>query len=158
MDSDLTQYIVDAKPRHYYPGAGEYLASPPLITTTGGNGPNGGELKLDVIILSMIVIIVIMIILCCYRALTSPRGLSCDLARKGWVLYTTKGCGYCSQQLRTLGGHYQNLVVCGGNAGKSSADLKCEDISGFPYWYNTHSKEERLGAQSYHELKQMADN
>jgi len=157
--ADITQYIIDAGTQHYYPGAGEYLNASPLVTTTGGNGLNvSGKLKPDVIIIAMIIIMIIIIICCCYRAMTSSRDLSCGLAKKGWVLYITKGCGYCSQQIRTLGGDYQNLIVCGNeNTGKNSSDLKCEDISGFPYWYNPHTKEERLGAQNYYELKQMVN-
>lgn len=50
------------------------------------------------------------------------------LAKAGWELYTSEGCGHCTSQLSALGGSYAKRIECSGGA------PACRSIEALPTW------------------------
>lgn len=120
------------------------------------------ESTLRIVGLAIVVVLIIVIV---YYYLWAPRTLSKDLARCGWVLFTRQGCGYCTRQLQILGDpFYSKMVVCSGSdpleqsssVNPNVLDISCAQVPAYPYWYNTTTKDARIGLQRHRELEQMA--
>jgi hypothetical protein len=114
----------------------------------------------DSITLIGIAAIIIMIIIIIYLIWTS---FDMDLARRlsmaGWVLYLSDGCEFCKKQLNILKTHnYQPHIKCGVYSESMTPPIPCSEVTGFPTWYNVHTKEKRVGLQNLRELKTMADS
>jgi hypothetical protein len=108
-----------------------------------------------VLAVSIVLILLIMVSLC---SRTRHR-----LARRGWVLYTLTGCGYCTQQLDLLGGQYSKTVKCnsrekqiGGYTHTPPIPCNSPMINGYPFWYNARTHQSRSGVQDTAALDQMA--
>jgi len=70
----------------------------------------------------------------------------------GWQLYTLKGCGHCDKQLEDLKGFNTYVKYERGNptpiVNNISGELyPREKINGFPLWYNSKTKEVKMGRQ-----------
>jgi hypothetical protein len=123
-----------------------------------GIGDNNGRSTTRVLVIAMAIVLVI-ILLCSVMA---PRrgSLSHRLAKHGWVLFVRDGCGYCTKQMHELDGHYSAVVECapGGKLVKSDVPnppFTCSQITGFPTWYSTKTKETKTGLQKKADLEKM---
>ena len=91
-----------------------------------------------------------------------PRGLGDKLAARGWVLYTREGCGYCTKQMKVLGGEYPKRVECS-MAGKcvnaycDAPPMTCGQITGYPTWVHAGTKAMKSGLQTRTSLEWMCD-
>lgn len=126
----------------------------------GSNNDDGDTSQSTIRILVAAIAIVLIIILLYYVMAPRHGGLGSKLAKHGWILYVRDGCGYCTKQLHELGGHYPKIVRCapGGKLVKSdvsSPPLTCSQISGFPTWYSTKTKETKTGLQKTSDLEKM---
>ena len=70
----------------------------------------------------------------------------------GWQLYTLKGCGHCDEQLKDLKNFNTYVKYERGNpnpiVNNISGELyPREKINGFPLWYNSQTKEVKMGHQ-----------
>ena len=70
----------------------------------------------------------------------------------GWQLYTLKGCGHCDKQLDNLPNFNTYIKYERGNptpiVNNISGELyPREKINGFPLWYNSKTKEVKMGYQ-----------
>lgn len=70
----------------------------------------------------------------------------------GWQLYTLKGCGHCDKQLEDLKGFNTYVKYERGNptpiVNNISGELyPREKMNGFPLWYNSKTKEVKMGRQ-----------
>jgi hypothetical protein len=75
----------------------------------------------------------------------------------GWQLYTLKGCGHCTQQLKELNGFSTYVEFARGESeplvNHIDGDLyPKEKINGFPFWYNSKTGEKKMGRQDICEL------
>jgi hypothetical protein len=127
-----------------------------------GNGPDdqSGFGKGGAKTIAIAVAVVLVIILLYYMMSPQRGGVSSKLAKKGWILYTRDGCGYCTKQLKELGGHYPKIVRCaqGGTLVKSDVNdppSTCAQITGFPTWINTKTGDKKVGFQKQHDLEAM---
>lgn len=84
------------------------------------------------------------------------------LARSGWTVYYRKGCHYCKKQKSVLDGKFRQTVKCDVDGSllrsyTATPALSCKDpiITGFPFWYNTRTKDTRVGLQSKEKLELM---
>jgi len=112
------------------------------------------------------VLIVIVVVHVKRKARQVVRTISDDLtslklAEQGWVFYTRPGCPWCTKQLAACGGAYPAVVECNGSpdaAKKFPGALSCDDpkIVGFPFWYNTKTKDTRVGMQNEAALAALA--
>ena len=121
------------------------------------------------------VIIVLVIMVMCRLAYSSDDESSDDskrslkgshakrLAGCGWIVYYLQGCGYCTKQKEVLGGKYKNYIECNRQGDQLSGytttpPIACNSpqISGYPFWYNTKTKDTRGGLQGVDALKKMA--
>lgn len=163
----LPSILEDAVPRQslaYYkpvpPSAPEQ--EPELGESSDSDSDDGGSHgKRQALVRTLTIAILVVLALLLIVYAMAPRDLALRLARRGWVLYVRDGCGYCTEQLRALGGHYPKTVECtsGGKLVKSYCDnppFKCSSVSGFPYWYSTATKETKTGLQSKKTLEKMA--
>lgn len=105
---------------------------------------------------------VVLIIMILYY-MFSHGGLAKGLTRNGWVVYYRHGCGYCTRQKIVLGGKFHKFIECD-SSGKqiggytTHPPLPCNSptITGYPFWYNTHTKATRVGLQETAALEKMA--
>jgi hypothetical protein len=70
----------------------------------------------------------------------------------GWQLYTLEGCGYCTKQMEALKGFNTFVKYARGKPdpiiNNISGELyPREKMSGFPLWYNSNTKEVKMGFQ-----------
>ncbi len=110
-----------------------------------------------------VILLVCLIVVVCRRAGKAARArrgaLASALAARWWTLSTLRGCGYCDQQLRILGGKRAvqrdglPLVIC---AGDVSDPPPCGEAAAFPYWRNLRTAEVRAGVQGISQLRAMA--
>jgi hypothetical protein len=110
---------------------------------------------LKAIVLAAVVLLVIMV-MCRMAGMAGgePKSLVKHLADCGWVVYYRRGCGHCSKQKEVLGGNYKKYIECDENGVQLSGyttkpPIACNSpqIKGFPFWYNTKTRETRLGFQ-----------
>lgn len=78
----------------------------PADTTSADSGCDKSSMRLLVIAAAILLILVIV------YYIAAPRGLSHRLAKHGWILFVRDGCGYCTKQMKVLGGSYSKLVEC----------------------------------------------
>jgi hypothetical protein len=116
---------------------------------------------LKAIVLAAVVLLVIMVM--CRMAGSSEGSLVKRLANCGWVVYYLQGCGYCTKQKSILGGNYKKYIECDRNGDQLSGyttkpPIACDSrqIDGFPFWYNTKTRETQRGLQNIDALKDMA--
>lgn len=122
------------------------------------------------------VVIVLVIMVMCRLAYSSEDESSDDskgsslkgsqakrLASCGWIVYYLQGCGYCTKQKEVLGGDYKNYIECNRQGDQLSGytttpPIACNSpqINGYPFWYNTKTKDTRGGLQGVDALKKMA--
>jgi hypothetical protein len=102
--------------------------------------------------------VIVMMIIIIYLIWSSfDMGIAQRLSMAGWVLYLSDGCEFCNQQLKILKTqNYHPSIKCGVYSGDST-HIPCSELTGFPTWYNVHTKEKRVGLQKLHDLKTMAD-
>lgn len=110
---------------------------------------------------ALAVAVVLIIVILYY--MFSPRTLAKGLARCGWIVYYRQGCGYCTKQKHVLGGKFHKYIECDTSGNQiggytTSPPLPCNSptITGFPFWYNTRTKETRVGLQDAGSLEKMA--
>lgn len=149
-------------------GADEWMPETPWskAPVTGGNYRNyytqSSQMQMmQILSLSMIIVVVLIVVV--YMNLrrkarkfvhTIAEDLnSLKLAELGWVLYTRPGCPWCEKQLEVLGGTFPATLICGPGtdaAKRFPGAISCDDpkIVGFPFWYNTKTKESLTGMQS----------
>lgn len=70
----------------------------------------------------------------------------------GWQLYTLKGCGHCDKQLEDLKNFNTYVKYERGNPTPITNNISGElypreKINGFPLWYNSQTKEVKMGRQ-----------
>ena len=70
----------------------------------------------------------------------------------GWQLYTLKGCGHCDKQLEDLKGFNTYVKYETGNPTPIVNNISGplyprEKMNGFPLWYNSKTKEVKMGRQ-----------
>ena len=70
----------------------------------------------------------------------------------GWQLYTLQGCGHCDKQLEDLANFNTYVKYKRGEATPMVNNIKGElypreKITGFPLWYNSQTKEVKMGRQ-----------
>lgn len=108
---------------------------------------------------TLLAVAIVLIILIMYY-MFSPRSLARSLTRCGWTVYLLRSCGYCHRQMNHLEGFRRKIVCDSGNKVLSgytdSPPVSCGSIRGYPYWYNTRTKESRTGYQDPAALSQMA--
>jgi hypothetical protein len=117
------------------------------------------------------VVIVLVVMVICRLAYSSEDDSSDSLKRShakrlagcGWIVYYLQGCGYCTKQKEALGGDYKNYIECNRQGDQLSGytttpPIACNSpqINGYPFWYNTKTKETREGLQGVDALKKMA--
>jgi hypothetical protein len=112
------------------------------------------------ITLAAIVILVIMIIYHLWRGSSHTSALARGLTQNGWTVYLRKGCGFCDEQMKMLGG-FSQYTLYGTDGSLLSGYTKTPPltfgvIKGFPCWYNLRSGETRMGLQNVTTLQQMA--
>ena len=123
---------------------------------------------LKAVALAAVVLLVIMV-MCRMAGMAGMAGGSSKgslvkhLANCGWVVYYLQGCGYCTKQKNILGGGYKKYIECDRNGDQLSGyttkpPIACNSrqIDGFPFWYNTKTRETRRGLQDIDTLKDMA--
>jgi len=155
-------------------GADEWMPTPwsnPPVT--GGNYRNyyaqsSNMQMMQMLSLSMIIVVVLIIVVYLYLRRKARKFVhtiaedltSLKLAEMGWVLYTRPGCPWCEKQLDLLGGAFPATIVCPGTdaAKRFPGALSCDDpkVVGFPFWYNTKTKESRTGMQNVAALSALA--
>lgn len=139
------------------------LQGPPTaLPTTYYSPPTNGsdddsQATMRVLVTAMAIVLIILLL---YFIMAPRRSLSSRLARCGWVLYVRDGCGYCSRQMDILNGHYPKIVECGKdgtqvNTTCANPPFQCSQVSGFPYWANTVTKETKVGLQKQGDLEKM---
>ena len=111
--------------------------------------------------LAMAIAIVLIIMILYY--LLVPGTLSKKLAKCGWIVYYRQGCGFCTKQKQVLRGDFENYIECdmsgnqiGGYTTKPPIPCNSSVITGFPFWYNTRTKDTKVGLQTLESLKEMA--
>jgi hypothetical protein len=70
----------------------------------------------------------------------------------GWQLYTLEGCGYCTKQMKELKGFNTFVKYERGNSTPIINNIvgelyPREKMTGFPLWYNSNTKEVKMGYQ-----------
>jgi hypothetical protein len=82
------------------------------------------------------------------------------LERNGWVVYYMSGCRFCTMQKDALGAPYANYieVEAGRQVGgyTQAPPYPIEQITGYPFWYNSKTGETRNGYQDRAALRKMA--
>jgi hypothetical protein len=104
-----------------------------------------------------IAVVLLMIAIVAVYVRTDSR-LSSKLVSKGWTVYYRAGCRYCVEQKKILRA-FPRAVNCGGSEpAPAFAGLLCGSpvITGYPFWYNTRTKEHRAGLQSRAALERLA--
>jgi len=113
---------------------------------------------------ALVIVLVIVVVLFIYGMVATKDlldNIGADVAAKGWFLYTSAGCPYCTQQMNLFDSEYPKLVQCGhgravvGPAGPGPA--ACSAIQAFPYWVNAATGDTRTGFQNLEALVQMAE-
>ena len=108
----------------------------------------------SVVVAVAIVLIIVIIYSTCF-----PKILASKLANRGWLLVSRDDCGYCKKQLAVLGGSYSKVAKCtpsGFTGTTEKLPFECEDVPGFPYWFNTRNGATKVGFQDKKALKGMA--
>jgi hypothetical protein len=110
---------------------------------------------------ALAVAVVLIIVILYY--MFSHCGLAKGLIRNGWIVYYRHGCGYCTKQKSALGGKFHKYIECdpsgkqiGGYTAHPPLPCNSPAITGYPFWYNTHTKATRVGLQDAAALKKMA--
>lgn len=70
----------------------------------------------------------------------------------GWQLYLLEGCGYCTKQMKNLNGFNTFAKYSRGNPDPIINNIVGElyprnKMNGFPLWYNSNTKEVKMGFQ-----------
>jgi hypothetical protein len=101
--------------------------------------------------------VAVLLVFAAYK-LFAPKALAHTLTGKGWVAYFMTGCGYCDKQRELLGSTFTSFVVCTNGAPTSgiAPPTPCGQFTSFPTWYNTKTKETRVGYQNAAALASMA--
>jgi hypothetical protein len=80
---------------------------------------------------------------------------------RGWIVYYREGCSACTKQKQILG-PYAKFVECntkgqvtGGYTTHPPLPCTSPLIKGFPFWYNTKTKDSRVGVLDADALKKM---
>jgi len=68
------------------------------------------------------------------------------LTENGWEVYVTNNCPYCIEQVNILNQHFPYFT-------NIYNDRPVESV---PTWYNTKTKEKKVGRQTYDQLLEMA--
>jgi len=103
--------------------------------------------------LAALVILLVIVLITVRRGTPGAGDLASRLRSRGWVLHTKPGCGFCTQQLKEIGGGAGVLrMVCD----KTSKNRTCAEAPGFPYWKNVRQGSVRIGLQSRAALEKMA--
>lgn len=166
-NSDIMSIYSDGGDNVYGGGHYHYGANPP------GKEECFSRTLLKSVAFAVIIVLVIMVM--CRLAYSSDDESSDDskrslkgshakrLAGCGWIVYYLQGCGYCTKQKEVLGGKYKNYIECNRQGDQLSGytttpPIACNSpqISGYPFWYNTKTKDTRGGLQGVDALKKMA--
>ena len=111
-----------------------------------------------IIIASAIVLVIIIL-----YVFVSNRNIARRLNKSDWMVYYRQHCSYSDKQRDAIGRGFKNYVVCNlareqvGGEYTGRSPLACDSafIKGYPFWYNTKTREVRTGYQDRPALKNM---
>lgn len=122
------------------------------VTTGGAEEPS----PMQHIIAAIIILIIILVLAYYFKLNSALRAKVKSISDAGWVVYYSDGCGFCGKQKELLPGVASVKCNIGGrptdiNLNGADPPLACDNpiITGFPFWYNTKTKETKVGVQQF---------
>lgn len=112
---------------------------------------------------AILVVLALLALCTCARAPadSSKEGVSSPamplgqrLNNQGWMLFGNKTCPFCTRQLKELGADLQLVRYIDADAQKSLTIAA--GVERYPSWYNTKTKELRVGFKTRYQLYQMS--